>query len=420
VIARIEVLVLAAILVIGAFSTGADFLFFLLYLLVIVIGGAYLLTRLGLADLEAGFALGQLHATVGDHLRVTYTLRNRGRLPKPWLEIDHPSNLPVGLPARALGIRPRGERTWLTRVPLTRRGHYRIAPLEIRTGDPFGLFEAAATIGTPATVVVYPRVETLPFWRLPLSSLEGTHASRERIVQATPLVTSVRPYVSGDAYNRIHWPTTVRQQELYVREFDLEQAADAWIFLDLQQGIHAGVGDDSTLEVGVRIAASIGAKALLEHRAVGLTATSRHPAILTADRGVRQQQKLMQELAAAQATGTEPLVEILSRGLHRLRRGMTAIVVTPSVELTWIRPLAALRSRGVAAAVCLLDVAAFDSLARATRGAEDPRLLEERRRARSRLREEAAEYEIEVHEIVPRVPLVELLVSPGVPLRRAM
>jgi hypothetical protein len=42
---------------IAAFSTGATFLFFLVYLGILVIGGAYVVTRFGLADLEAGCAL---------------------------------------------------------------------------------------------------------------------------------------------------------------------------------------------------------------------------------------------------------------------------------------------------------------------------------------------------------------------------
>ena len=425
VVARIEFLVLVAALAVAALSTGADFLFFLLYLVTVVGAGAYLLTRFGLTNLEAGYALGQLHGTVGDQLRITYTIRSTGRVPKPWLEIEQPSNLPVALPPRALNLGSRGERTWMVRVPLTRRGHYRIEPLEVRTCDPFGLFEATATVGTGATLVVYPRVEALPFWRLPASSVEGTHASRERTHQTTPLVTSVRPYDPGDAFNRIHWPTTARQQELYVREFDLEQAADAWIFLDLDRSVHAGTGDESTIEAAVRVAAAVGGRALAEKRALGLTAYGRHLAILPADRGPRQYQKFMAALAGVQADGDEPLVEILSRGLGRMRRGMTAVVVTPSLDPRWIRPLARLRSRGVATVVCHLDPLAYEAAPRADgrRSASVPVEVaahEGRRQALHDLHRELAENDLAVHAIVPRVRLGELMISPGgVALRRA-
>ena len=145
------------------------------------------LVRLGLTDLEAGYAVSQLHGHVGDRLRVTYTLRNGSRIPKPWLEVHNPTTLPGGLPGRAISLGGRSERSWLIRAPLTRRGHFRIEPLHIRTGDPFGFFEASATVGQGVSVVVYPRLEPLPAWRLPAASLEGSHASPERTLQTTPL-----------------------------------------------------------------------------------------------------------------------------------------------------------------------------------------------------------------------------------------
>ena len=65
-IRRFQLFIIAAILVVAAFSTGLGFLFYLVYLATLVIGGSYILTRLGLADLEAGYAVSQLTAPVGD------------------------------------------------------------------------------------------------------------------------------------------------------------------------------------------------------------------------------------------------------------------------------------------------------------------------------------------------------------------
>ncbi|MDQ3937460.1 MAG: hypothetical protein M3253_02125, partial [Chloroflexota bacterium] len=145
---KLQLLALGLVLVIAAFSTGAPFLFFLLYLAILVTGGAYVMTRFGLADLEAGYVVDRHHAHVGEQLTVTYTVRNTSRLPKPWLEVYSPSDLPLALPGRALVLSPRSERSWIARVPLTLRGHYRVDPLHIRTGDPFGFFEASATVGS--------------------------------------------------------------------------------------------------------------------------------------------------------------------------------------------------------------------------------------------------------------------------------
>ena len=148
---------------------------------ILVIGGSYVLTRLGLTDLEAGYAVSQLHGHVGEQLRVTYTLRNAeppaqavAGGPQP----DDPARRRC--PAARSRSAARAERSWLVRVPLTRRGHFRIEPLQIRTGDPFGFFEASATVGQGVTVIVYPRIEPLPA----LAAAGGQHRGQPRGARA--------------------------------------------------------------------------------------------------------------------------------------------------------------------------------------------------------------------------------------------
>ena len=415
-IRRFQLFVIAAMLLIAAFSTELEFLFYLIYLAILVIGGSYILTRLGLADLEAGYAVNQLTGHVGDKLQITYTLRNTSRVPKPWLEIHNPTTLPGGLPGRAITLGSRGERSWLVRAPLTRRGHFRVEPLQIRTGDPFGFFEASASVGQGVAVVVYPRVEKLPLWRLPAASIEGSHAAPERTLQTSPLATAVRPYAPGDAFNRIHWKSTARHGEIQVKEFELEQTADAWIVLDLERAVQGGRGEESTVEVAVRAAASIAAKALLENRAVGLTVNGHRQAVVPVDRGGRQHLKIMQLLAAVDGDGTTPLVECLVNTAGRLRRGMTVIVITPSTDPAWVRPIAALRSRGIGTVVVTLDAAAADAAEATERarsgepvGRPDPALVDLRAQRARAIRHALAEYELTVHPVLPGQVLAEAL-----------
>jgi uncharacterized protein (DUF58 family) len=415
---RLQLILIAAILLVAAFSTGLEFLFYLVYLAIIVIGGSYVVTRLGLSDLEAGYAVSQLNGHVGDKIRVTYTLRNTSRVPKPWLEVHNPTTLPGGLPGRAIPLGPRAERSWLVRVPLVRRGHFRIEPLQIRTGDPFGFFEASASVGQGVAVVVYPRIESIPLWRLPAAYIEGSNAAPERTLQTTPLATTVRPWAPGDSFNRIHWRATARHGEIQVKEFELEQTADAWIILDLERSIQTGRGDESTVEAAVRVAASVADKAIRDNRAVGMTVNGHRTTVLPADRGSRQHLKIMQLLAAVDGDGTAPLVETIVATAGRLRRGMTAILVTPSTDATWIRPIASLRQRGIATVVVALDAPAFDRVARTERERAgeslppiDPAVDEQRAQRARALRHALAEYEIKVHSVLPGQALGEALVG---------
>ncbi len=125
-------------------------------------------------------------------------------------------------------------------------------------------------------------------------------------------------------------------------------------------------------------------------------------AFLPPDRGGRQHLKIMQLLAAVEADGSAPLVETLISTVGRLRRGMTAVIITASLDPAWVRPLASLRTRGVACVVVTLDAAAYAKLAadaeadgrrrdRAPVDVEADELAAKRARA---LRHALAEYEL--------------------------
>ncbi len=365
---RLHVFLTAGSLGIAALATGSTALAFLFYLLILVIGGCWSITRLSLRGLEAGFALDRSTAQVGETLNVSYTVRDRSRMPKLWLDVHNPSALSVRIPGRAVSLWAGQQVSWSVPVALTRRGHHRIDPMVIRTGDPLGLFEAFATVGPGATVVVTPRVEPLPLFKLPSAMAEGSAARPERSVQTTPLVSGVRPYAPTDAFNRIHWRSSARHGELQVKEFEIQRTADIWIYLDLDRGVNIGIDDVATVETAVRTAASICTRALDQGRAVGMEAFGIRRAILPADRGARQRQKVLHLLAAVSADGSVPLREVLVESLGRLRRGTTAVIITPSLDPGWVRPLAGLRRRGVAAFAVIIDPPAHDAQTRLISG----------------------------------------------------
>jgi uncharacterized protein (DUF58 family) len=406
---------LGALLVLAALATGEAYVFFLVYLGFGVLGAAYVVARRGLADLEAGSWPDREHTTVGEVLTVSYTVRNRSRLPKPWLEVHSPSTLPLAIPGRALSILPRRARSWAARVPLTERGQFRVDPMVVRTGDPFGLFESVASVGPPATVLVYPPVERLAGWRLPPAPVEGTRSRPEHSTTQTPLATSVRPYTPGDAFNRIHWRSSARHQELQVKEFDVEQTADVWLYLDLERAWHTGQGQRATIETAVRAAAAIAAEALEEGRGVGVEAVAARRSVIAIDRGPRQLQKILGLLAVVQPDGATPLAEVLADSAPHLRRGSVVIVISPSLDRSWVAPLAALGARGVRAVACIVDPVAH---AVETPGRSNGAAAGERGPLRSPgdrdlLKDALLEHGIAAYVLAPGVALSQQLVSSG-------
>lgn len=410
---RLGFLFMVGLVFVVAGRFGREEIFFFLYLGLISIGLAYLLARRGLSNLEAGAWLDRQQATVGDTLTVTYTLRSDARLPKPWLEVHSPSTLPVAIPGRVISLRPGTSRTWAARVPLSARGQYRVDPMVVRTGDPFGLFESVASVGPGASLLVYPQAEALPAWSLPHAVIEGASARAQHGPHLTPLATGVRPYTPGDAFNRIHWRSSARHQELQVKESDVEPSADIWIFLDLDRSQHTGASEHATVETAVRATAALAVHALGDDRGVGIEAIGLRRVSIATDRGARQQHKILGLLAVAGAEGSIPLVEMLIEGAHHMRRGTVAVVVTPSLDRSWVAPLATLRSGGVPPIVCIVEPLshAVASLVAAGGEAPGPSEREPLERDLRALQHALAEHDVAGHLLRPAIPLGEQLIT---------
>jgi uncharacterized protein (DUF58 family) len=340
--------VLWLVLFVIAVSTGVELLSYLAYLVLFVAAAMAILARLTLDGLSVKRTLGQSYAHLGDTVELSYELTNDHALGKLWLEVFERSNWPEPLPGRVLSIGGRKTRKWKVLARAMRRGRFRLGPIVLRSGDPFGLFGTEARVPADALLLVYPRVVPLPYWALPGSFLEGNVLTGQRSLQSTSMVMGIREYRPGDAMNRIHWPSSVRHRRLHVKEFELDKTADLWIYLDLDGRWHHGEGEDSTEERAVTVAASVVAKALRAHRNVGLVTNGHRVEVLHPDRGTKQLGKLMQYLAEVRAGGSRTLQETLVETLPRIRRGASVLLITPSLDRGWVRPASTLRETNVA------------------------------------------------------------------------
>ncbi len=354
-------------LFIVALSSGVDILFYVSYLVLFLVGATYWWTRSAVSSMRVKRDVAQGYVHLGDEVELTYELKNDSRLGKIWLEVYEESNWPEPLPGRVLSIAGHATKRWKVNVPALRRGRFHLGPTVARSGDPFGIFSAELRARADALVLVYPRVMPLPWWTLPGSLLEGNVLTGRRSLQATSMVMGIRDYRPGDAFNHIHWRSSARHRALQVKEFELDRTADLWIFLDLERRWHRGDGERSTEERAVTVAASVIAKALREHRSVGLVASGRATGLFHPDRGTKQFSKLMQYLAEVQAGGSHTLGETLVETLPRLRRGASALVITPSLERTWLRPVRAFREAGVKTQAVLVEAEELDETERAQR-----------------------------------------------------
>lgn len=345
--------------------------------LIALLVAAWIWSRLSLRGLSLTRETATDRAQVGGPLREAVEIRNAGRLGKLWLEVADHSTLPHHSVGRVLHVGGRAAVRWETETRCVRRGRFRVGPLTLRSGDPFGLFPARLAVPATHEVVVYPAVLDLRGFPMPAGTLAGGTALERRNPFVTSSVAGVRDYNPGDAFNRISWGATARTGRLMVKEFDLDPTADVWLLLDLERAVQvpasrplAFVPDargewpveawlDATEEYAVTIVASLARRFLEQGRNVGLIATGAHLEFIPADRSDRQEVKLLEALAVVRADGHLPLAEVLVAEGRRFTRQSSVIVVTPSTEEGWVRALAEIVGRRVRASAILVEPETF-------------------------------------------------------------
>lgn len=345
---------------------------------VAVLAFAYIWSRLSLRGIVVSRRIPSDRAQVGKVVSDQITVQNRSWIGKLWLEVRDHSSLPEHGASRVINIGPRKTTVWHAQTVCAKRGRYQLGPVSLRSGDPLGIFPARIRMRGSIDVLVYPAVIDLPGFTLPPSALSGGPSPDRRTQTVTPMVTGIREYVPGDAFNRISWSATARLSRLMVKEFDIDPTSDVWLILDLQADYrviarNASRGSstpgenlpveawlDSTDEYAVTAVSSLARSCLDDGRAVGMIATGAHYEVIQAERSDRAYIKMLESLAVVMADGHRPLSEVLVAESRRFNRNSALIIVTSSTDLAWIDALEMIRSRRVQSSVVFIDGSSFE------------------------------------------------------------
>jgi len=352
----VSVLILWAFVSLIALAGGWSMMFYVSWALLLLLGLAYLLAKLGIRSLYFNRQTRALRAEVGTFFDEKIILENISGVPNLCLEIQDLGQHPEHTASSVVSLGPYGRYVRPVHTLCRQRGVFQLGPVFAESGDPFGLFRYRRQIGGSSTLVVYPVAIDLPsFGRLP-GDLPGGSLQGERVQFTTPNVSGVRDYRPGDTFNRIHWPTTARQGRLMVKEFELDPFSDIWLILDLDRQVMLGEGPESTEEYAVTVCASLAKHFLKENRAVGVITHSR---VLTTDRGTRQLLKVLELLAFIRPREQPSIGELLLGEQQRFGRTDCLVVITANWEDGWARILRTLGARGVHASAVLVEASTF-------------------------------------------------------------
>ena len=255
-----------------------------------------------------------------DTIAIATTLHNGSIVPKSLITLGEtcpladPNEREHGFLIAA--IAPRGAVDADYEVRCYKRGVFTFDPVAVHTSAPFGLFRAGRTLDAPLEVTVYPRV-------LPMTTTFNPGFHQGLLPDNSPPVTSgefrgSREFQHGDRVRNIHWRNSARSGRLMVKEFDRTPQGE--VRLAFNPEIEAGDGRDTTLEYGVKIAASVA------HRCYGDGRPFRMWPAGDGD-GLSTWHGVLEHLARLRQGPSDAVAELMSRGGGQ---GLSILVVSAS------------------------------------------------------------------------------------------
>jgi uncharacterized protein (DUF58 family) len=207
----------------------------------------------------------------------------------------------------------------------------------------------------------------------------GIHAGRER--GAGVEFSEYRAYAPGDEWRRVDWKLLARADRYYVREAERDSHVAVWLVLDATASMSEPSRSVEGLDKLSYARALLGCVAAIAQRqgdAFGLVVLRDGAVQFTpASRGPRQLQRVLAQLARADAAGSLPDGDALRSALHFARS--PSVIFAASDMLDWPSPLseALIRLRHMrhdVRALCLQTQAECDASFEAGPAYRDPEL----------------------------------------------
>ena len=274
---------------------------------------------------------------VGDEIEEEFILTNVTHLPIIWTEIMDRSTLPGYKPSMATGMGSKTERKWKKRGVCRMRGIYQMGPWEIHLGDPFGIFFVRLVIKDHQELVVYPPLADIPADLLPQRSSHGDAQFMRSFfkIDSTQAFTT-RPFSEGDPLRHIHWPTTARHNELFVKGFEPESKSVIWLLPDFDSEVHTGSGPNSTEEKMVVLVASLAYELINVGMDVGLISYTDRPRVLRPSPGLGHFWQLLRILSQLHTVRDLPIGQLIRHSATIISPGTLLVPITPSLDASWL------------------------------------------------------------------------------------
>jgi len=340
---------------------------------------------------------------VDESVEVVVTLRNTGALPILWVLVEdllperllrRPTRLDVkGKRVRVVALGSKKTKTLRYTVTFRWRGYYPLGPTVLETGDVFGLHRRHRVIGSPAYVMVYPKIVLLPRYDFASQRPIGEVRLQNRLFEDVTRTAGVRPYIPGDPFSRIHWRATARTGQLHSRLYEPTSLAGATVLVDFHADGFPSRGEPYRSDLVVTVACSLAYAVSVLNQQIGFASNGRdaadrireeslakgesdyasrsaardrfelkeesdrlRPVVVDTRRGFDQFQKIREGLARLELSDGLSFARLALELAARMPRDATVMAILPRVPVETAVALGTLRRQGFAVSAFLVGL----------------------------------------------------------------
>lgn len=233
---------------------------------------------------------------------------------------------------------------WRYDLQFPRRGVHDLGTIAVRVRDQLGLRTWEHRHVDPMAVRVYPRIVPLrslprPFRTQPSVGDYVSSALGEGIEPG-----DIRQFAPGDRIKHVNWRASLRLGQLYVTQRHRERNADVVLMLDTLAEV--GAPPETTLDQGVRAAASLATAYLARKDRVGLITYGGVMSWVRPGSGAAQYERLVDGLLRADVVFTYVAKDLLRVPPRVLSPQALVVAITPLLDRRFAKAVLDLAARG--------------------------------------------------------------------------
>ncbi len=345
-------------------------------ILITIVIASNIWNRLAFVGVVYERSFSEKRAFMGETIELKISVANHKLLPLTWLTTA--DVFPKGLPVDEVTIPVRGDTgkgelqnfwalKWYDKsirtyhLHATTRGFHTFGPVELQTGDGFGMFRSRRRLELHQTLIVYPRIIPITQLGLPAKDPYGDRTAPQFMFEDPLRTVGIRDYRHEDDFRKVHWKASARRQQLQTRVLEPSNDMNLMVCLNVATVDKSWLGFiPEHLETMISVAASVTYDALMRRWPVGLLANGTLPGSdqsikILPGRSSMQLTTILELLAAITPFTSAPFEALLAEESAHLPWGSTLVILSASVSENLTALLLKLKTTGRKLVLITLD-----------------------------------------------------------------